>query len=361
MDQEVKVPTWLNVSFLVKVLSTKQSVAEESVQITKFKVGSASKKGDNFASQIFRVELSYSIDGQEAVEQRVIVKARHDNEEMHEIFSAYEIYTKEINFYQNILPGITKLLESIGISVKLAPELIYCDLEKEVLVVEDASAEDYRIAKRENRFCLRAAKITLKKLAFYHAASVIYNEQNNQKLTEIRATLFAEGRDGIMAMINNNVSAFVAEVSSWEGFEEYLPKLKYIQENFKKLAYQIYLPIENGFNCLAHSDLWLCNLLVKYEDDQDSSPLDVLLIDYQGLSWTSPTIDLHHFIYTTLNEDDYQNRLDEIIEYYHKILVDTLTKFGHKDILSLEQLKVDFNKKSLLGKMKIISHLNTFG
>lgn len=348
MKRLYEYPDWLNDEFLAKAISGSKSMNVDSIKITNFEVHSATNQGDNYGSELYRVMFSFIHNGEELKDQKVIVKARHDKDEVHEVFAPYGFYKREIHIYQTYIPGFTKLLESVGISVQLAPRIVYSDLDLEVLVIEDANVKGYRNAKRENRFCWRATQLMLEKLAYFHAASVIYNERNDQCLSKIKTSVFAEENDGFMPMMFNMLDAFIAEVASWEGFESFVPKLTAYRKNFKKLGSQTYSPSE-GFNCLIHSDLWLHNLLTKYENDDDKLPLDVLLIDMQSSCWVSPTIDLHHFIYTSLNEEDYEDRLDEILQFYHGVLSTTLAKFDFKSIPTFVQLKTDFDNNYFEG------------
>lgn len=351
MKQVYVIPPWLDREFAKKVILQNDSKAKEaSIEITAFEADSATNKGDNYASEMFRVQYSYTKDGQEYKDKKMIVKSRHGSDETNNMFSPYELYRTEIKIYKNLLPEFTKLLAEVGIKVPLAPEFLYCDMDKEVLVLEDANLRGFRTGNLQKRFCMKSAKLVLQKLAWYHASSAVYNDRNKQCLTAYTSKIFAAHIDSFTSSFDKMVAAFVGEVSSWKGYEYYVPKLELMRKNFKQLGDKTFSPIENGFNCLIHGDLWLNNILVKYQNNDENRPKDVLLIDLQIASWGSPTLDLHYFFYTTLPEEIYQNHLDELIQYYHGILSETLRKFDFKAIPTLHQLQLDYLSKHFQGK-----------
>lgn len=78
---------------------------------------------------------------------------------------------------------------------------------------------------------------------------------------------------------------------------------------------------------------------------------NVMLIDFQYACWSSPVIDLHYFLNTSLQESLRPNRFDELIDFYHGNLVETLKRLRYKKpIPTLEQLKQQYLDKSFYGK-----------
>lgn len=283
------------------------------------------------------------------------MKTKHDRAELKTIFEQYQMYKTEILVYQKYIPEFYKILQEAGVKVQLVPEVVYCDLDREMFIMKDVAVDQFGIANRNTRYCNEGAKVLLKKLAYFHAASAVYNERNNNCLTERKPLMYAEGNDNFMPMIDQMIGAVIAVASKWTGYESYVPKLKSIRENYKKIAFQTLSPIGEGFNCLIHGDLWLNNLLVKHTKIKEHSSFDILLIDFQIASWNTPVIDLIHFFYTSLNEDDYQNRLDELIQYYHGILSDTLKNLNFKTIPTLHQLQLDFTEKFFYGILSVFA------
>jgi hypothetical protein len=62
---------------------------------------------------------------------------------------------------------------------------------------------------------------------------------------------------------------FKEVVSTWEGFEDYVPRLEYLIKNSSKLGSKCYKRNKPGFgyNVLNHGDFHSRNLLTKFNSD----------------------------------------------------------------------------------------------
>lgn len=93
----------------------------------------------------------------------------------------------------------------------------------------------------------------------------------------------------------------------------------------------------------------------KPNDDSEASIENMIFIDFQYSCWTSPTIDLHYFFNNSLHESLRPGRFDELIEFYHENLVDSLKCLGYKKhIPSLEELKQQYLDKGFYGERSFI-------
>ena len=86
-----EIPTWLTVDFFHKVLSISEDIKFKTVQY-------ACAKGDNFASQIYRVALEYD-DGKI---ESLIVKSRPLGGFSGDFVKKFNVFPKEIEMYQNV-------------------------------------------------------------------------------------------------------------------------------------------------------------------------------------------------------------------------------------------------------------------
>lgn len=345
MKQDYIVPKWLNEAFLVKVMSEK---CEQQFKIKEFSIDSATQKGDNYASEMFRIVVKYELLANQGLIliQNLILKKNHSDPKINEIFQPSDMYRKEINCYRIYLPEFQKLLQSIGVEAKLAPEVIYYDLENEVLVMEDMAVQNYRTAEKSTRFSMGLARQTLRKLALYHAASVIYNERANGELEGVKNTIFSSGV--FNDMFETILGAATAEVQSWGAeYEKYLGDLQFIRDNFLAIANNSLVP-SDGMGVFMHGDMWLNNLLVQYGDNKSAK--DILLIDFQLSGWASRAVDLIYFVFTTLNEEDYMNHFDEVLQIYNEEFSATLKKFDYKAIPSFSEFQQEVQKKLPYGE-----------
>lgn len=67
----------------------------------------------------------------------------------------------------------------------------------------------------------------------------------------------------------DTIQAFREVVETWEGYEEFLPKLDDLIKNIGEIGKKCYTPNKRGcgFNVLNHGDLHLRNILVKTNNE----------------------------------------------------------------------------------------------
>jgi len=80
----------------------------------------------------------------------------------------------------------------------------------------------------------------------------------------------------------------------------------------------------NNVRCLLvawetaiHQDVHVNNLLFKYKDEEPKSPLEVKLIDLQGVTEGDPMVDLAKFIYNSTTSTFRRNHLTFLLTLYH--------------------------------------------
>lgn len=72
------------------------------------------------------------------------------------------------------------------------------------------------------------------------------------------------------------------------------------------------------FNILAHSDLWINNLMFNQDDDE------VLFLDYQICQWTPPATNLFYILIANGSARTIIDNWDDLIHIYHSSLVQSL-------------------------------------
>lgn len=104
--------------------------------------------------------------------------------------------------------------------------------------------------------------------------------------------------------------------------------------------------------------------MIKYETDRSSDVAkfdksepepstieNMIFVDFQYACWTSPAVDLHYFLNTSLHESLRPDRFDEFIVYYHGHLEIYLKRLGYKkSIPNLNQFKQQYHDKRFYGE-----------
>ena len=150
---------------------------------------------------------------------------------------------------------------------------------------------------------------------------------------------------------------FVEAIKSYGDCDEYADKIakwdiKKICSSFVDLGE----PMKNGFQILNHGDMWVNNFMIK--SDSEGKPIDVKLIDYQMSYWASPAGDLIYFLIISVQDDIKVDQFDNLVEYYHTNLVESLTKLKYDKVIpTLEELHADISEKGHFGKLLLSYNL----
>lgn len=343
-DQECCPPMWLDDIFLKKMLEEK--LRQDNIVIHRYNIEFATAIGQNLSSELFRLFVESS-----AGEFSLILKKRHESDKLHQINIPYQLYEKEIRFYEQYLPEIYTILKFIDEEEPLAPKVFYADIENEVMVLKDLQPEGFTVSNSETRVDRKSAEIFLRKLAKLHGASMIYNQTQKGRLEKHKMECYRI--EGLFKNVYvNHMAAFLEEVKSWgEEFSEMIPKLEYISTNYLQLGDK--MAKRKGISAIIHGDLWLSNFLFK-KDPETKEPLDAIFIDFQLSCWASLSHDLINFFFTSLNEDDYQNHMTELVEVYYSHLERVLLKLNFKNLPTLDDLKLEIKENLFHGKFTFV-------
>lgn len=328
-DQDFAIPTWLDNSFLEKVLQTK--FKSESVQVSNFTVEVAIKKGDGFSSEMFRlvVESSRGV-------FKLLLKKPHESVEKYEFMNQFDLFNREILFYDQCYLAFKEILESINEFEEFAPEMFYCHEPTELLIIRDLRDEGFKTGDRVTRIPRQFAQDILRKLAKIHATSLALNGKWNGKLEGLKFHLYEGAFD---KMLKKNLGALAKEAKTWgSDFEEIGEKLGNVVPDISTIGGQN-VASNTGLNVLIHGDPWFNNLLLKKGEDPKA-----LLIDFQTVSWGSLAIDLVYFMVTSLSEEDFADR-EELIREYHGHFERVLKKLKWPQIPTYEEVLTEFKAK----------------
>lgn len=330
-DQDFVIPSWLDNSYLCSALRSKYN--DTSIQVANFHVQAAAKKGEFFSSEMFRINAITST----GVQHRLILKKPHESKERAEAIEEYHFFGKEIQFFTEFLPEVNEILRSVDEWEELCPQLIYCDIERQVLILEDLQVKGYASGERENRIPREGVQILMRKLAKFHAAMMTLNQRKNGAFEKMDTlgSYFLQGP--FHAFFKEYPYALVEEVKKWGSeFEGIAAKLEKIAGTVVQRFHDATIS-HRGLNVLAHNDLWYTNVMVKMDEEKNSAE-DVLMIDFQLNRWASVTSDLLHIFFRCLKREDYEGGLDYQIEIYHSNLQRVLTKLKSSKVPTLEDI-----------------------
>lgn len=353
MDSELveEVPRFLNESYIEGLVKKIENSNE--IKLKKFELKPVTKKGNHYASVMIRIIVDYVLESKTTKQVSLILKTtydeKHSEEEGMKILKEFDIHSREMTMYRTILNDFHSLLTSIGDNTIFSARRYCEDLSTNTLVFEDLIARKYRCANRIERLDLNHAKLALRKLAKFHATSIVYKQKNPQAyVTFDKAFLsrdYADARDFCL----KNYDALTKVVSTWPGYEYYAKKLTKFRDIFIERGIDLYTPDESEINVLLHGDFWTNNMMFKY--DSENNPIDVLFVDFQLPYWITPAVDILYFIHTSVKEDLRMHKQNELVQFYYYALKEILLD-GYKydgKLPTLHEFQIIILKKSLQG------------
>ncbi|XP_037942804.1 uncharacterized protein LOC119675671, partial [Teleopsis dalmanni] len=338
-------PVWLTAEYLEKILQ--ENKKDNTIRVTDLEIKPATAKGENYASIMTRVKVDFiEQQSKDTQHEYYIVKTTYENDPViSKIMSAYHVDKTEMIMYEKILPELSKLLQEIGDDSKLFADTIHVDYEHSAIIFEDLAVSDFILADRLEGMDMLECKLALKKLAKMHATAAVLNVRHGGILEKFDHGIFNRHTKGFAPFFENLIGVSAEFAGECTGLGEYYKeKLLKLKEHVVEYATRVYDPQPGHFLTLTHGDFWVNNMMVSYDKcGQNGSKeiKDLILIDFQFCTWSSPAVDLHYFFNTSMRDELRFNHQDEFIQYYYNILVQTLheLKFTGK-IPSLHELCV---------------------
>ncbi|XP_063696921.1 uncharacterized protein LOC134827942 isoform X1 [Culicoides brevitarsis] len=320
-----KLPKFLNKSYLERILQ--QNESDSSISVENFECKPAVAAGNNYASQLLRTTVKYKKDGK-CCDKSLIIKTVVADEEMAKVMVESGIFKKELIMYDRILPKFQKLLKSIGDTEKLYSPAVFVDYENSTIIFNDLKQEGYELGDRLNGCDVDHIRLLTRKIAKFHACSMILMENGEEDFADFQEQPLKEDTP-FENFFFGMFDACVEELKTWPGYEKYVKKMEKLRETFMIKSREMFVKSKTLPNVLAHGDLWVNNMMFKY-NKETRRPEDLVLIDFQVGYIGPPVIDLMYFTLTSTHLDIKLNRNWEIIAMYQDNLAQILQKFGFK-------------------------------
>lgn len=321
----------------------------QAFKIVTFNIGAGNAKGENYASVMLRANMKVET-SEGLVSKEYVVKVNHQSEMSEEMLEMFNVFPKEIEMYTEIVPAFQRIFSEIEPNMIFGPRCVFGGTKPaDCIVLEDLRPLGYVNTDRKAGLDLAHSELILEKLAKFHAASVIYMERGNSFSKTYNEGIFA---DHIKPFFENFVHTIpiMQEVAnkSWKCNRLLTDLFANWREKLVDKMFSVGARDNNDFNVLCHGDLWSNNVLFKY--NEQGKPDHCIFVDYQMCFHSSPVLDLHYFLVTSVKPELKFSHLDHFLEFYHRHLITSLRQLGYcKKLPTLLQLQVDFLKKGFFG------------
>uniref|UniRef100_A0A182JZL2 CHK domain-containing protein n=1 Tax=Anopheles christyi TaxID=43041 RepID=A0A182JZL2_9DIPT len=328
-DEATDVPDWLNATYVEQMLRC--AFKDASIKVRKLSVYYAVPKGNNYASIIFRIGVTYHSQLQYETTRTFIVKGMITEGIPGEKLRQYDVQRKEMDVYQFVVPELKQLMTSIGEPGELYPTALIVDREREVIVFKDLAPDGYRMVDRTQGMDMVHMKMAIKLMAQMHAGSLRMREQQPTIFESYNRSIVTRQTDAFYPMFVHIFNALTDEVGKWGAeWEYYHVKLQQLAPNFVEYAQRVIDndPASDELCVFVQGDLWVNNFLFQY--DAQGAPVDVVVLDFQFCTYGTPMIDFCYLFYTSARDDIRQSCFDELLQYYYYELVGYARRFQYR-------------------------------
>ncbi|XP_016938880.2 uncharacterized protein [Drosophila suzukii] len=325
-DAPEELPLYLTPQFFRRTLE--HGLQRLDLQVMGVQLTNLTRGGENYCSNIYRAQVRYRNAENCVLETSLIVKSMPDEKQA--ILARLHIYNKETIFYLNIKPKLEALMwraEEATHPWSLAAKHYYSTTQPEqTIIFEDLCSKGYQLKCRQLGLDFEHSSLVMRKLAEYHALTMVMAEQEPETIVE-RYPFGLLHMDAIKSepfklLFGTQLLKLAALVGDCEGFGGITTKLYRYHEHFIDRVLKAVYPLRGGHNVLNHGDLWVNNIFFKYDSEYKAQ--QVKIIDFQLCFYGSLGFDINYFLNTSLELEVLRDHRQELIDIYHKVLVDTL-------------------------------------
>ncbi|XP_011144503.2 uncharacterized protein LOC105186165 isoform X1 [Harpegnathos saltator] len=350
MEMPVETPEWLNVCFVQKAL--RKSEEDNSINVIDIFTKPATKKGDNYTSDMIRAMVEYTQDeaGRKVTKKKsIIIKISPINDGIRkDLILSSPLFNTEMSMMSNTLLKMNQLLKFKHL---LSAKCLYIQKEDiPLLVLEDLAPLGFRMADREAGLDLAHSILALQGLAKFHATSVaVCEKEPSQKQLYAGGMFNPDHPHTFRDFFNVSVESLGKEIETWPEIDQkYAKKMINIASKMYDIGMKVSRPREGDFCVINHGDFWVNNMLFKYNDA--GKPISHICVDFQLAVYTSPAIDLLYFLSTSPSVETIENNKDVLLDEYLKTLSCTMKEIGCKtQPPTIEKLKDSLKERAAYG------------
>ncbi|KAK4874385.1 hypothetical protein RN001_013745 [Aquatica leii] len=297
--------------------------------------------GENYTCELLRIVVKFSKKDRDDVQSMsMIVKHLPEGELAKSFNEEMGLFSCEFGIYCDILPMIEKLEHK----EKVASKTYYASKEsKNIIVMEDLSPLNYKMADRQEGLNLEHCLLAIKKIAYFHVSSLALYEKNPKIMDYYNK--------GMLPKSQSFEKYFSVAFQGTLNVCKTEPSLqKYYQKISKDIKDKLYTSTQRDskLNVLNHGDFWCNNLMFQY--NSDGSLKDVLFVDFQVSFFASPFYDLHYFIATSTNQEVKEKHINDILRHYYDAFVNNVKMLKIKtNVPDWTDFEKEFCDKAYMG------------
>ncbi|XP_070138160.1 uncharacterized protein [Drosophila bipectinata] len=317
-----KVPEWLSAEVFEDVL---RKNVDGFVKVRSFKPEMGSGAGDNYATIMLRVKIEVELKDGKEKEVSYMVKLPHQLDIYKEMIKNSNIFDTERFMYNDVVPEMEEMYREVGVDITFGAKAYDLkNAQSDYVVLEDLGQKGFKNANRLEGLDQAHTERVLKKLAQWHAASVVRVATKGPYPQARTMGMFNPNNRPIMKEISKGMGEkFLKCCPSFKGNEAYIEKVKALQPELVDRVFDLFSKVKTTeFNVLNHGDFWCNNVMFQYDDHGEIE--EVYLIDFQFPNYGTVAQDLTNFLISSTKLEDKLSKFDYYVKVYHDNLVEHL-------------------------------------
>ncbi|EDV91147.1 uncharacterized protein LOC6568254 [Drosophila grimshawi] len=321
-----------NESKNVLTLDTFQEIfkcVEPEVQIEAFELAQGSGRGDNYTAALYRIYLSgkrQHLDGStHKWEQNVICKVLPESVVQREAYKSDKLFRNEVEFYTTIMPELVKFQASkTGLGAQLFNSIPKCYTARhDLLIMEDLRVRGFEMSDRHKGLSMEETESVLLQVAQLHALSLAYKFEHPLEFTKMCSVI----SEGIFCTANTswyknyyerltkNAIKMVSDVLPADS--KYMQAMRTFAEDSSFFGQMVELAsAESPLSAICHGDCWVNNFLYRYDPEDRQRVLEVALVDFQLVRYSSIALDIANLLYCCTTKKLRDVQLQTLLKIY---------------------------------------------
>lgn len=359
-DTEVRTPGEVACSLIEAehVRSALQADKGSDAHLVSWALKDFTKKDDNLTSVVKVIDVEYSLQGAETQTSSYVVKINPSLKENEYESFTHQIFTKESSFLRDLAPKLSSLVGAAGQRPLAFPAHLFSRMDegREFIIMEDLRRRGFRSRNRLQSLDVAHTTLVMQELARIHAASFLLQaRQPTRKLADAYEFLKAdwanftgEKRATFQTMFSDCMADAMTILENVGGYEKVTEWMERSQASCMDVM-EAQVSKDYPFEVLCHGDLWTCNLMFRYDDDDDETPVEVAVIDLQMVRMASPGTELSNLFYTSLDNHVRKPNLEAFLKAYYASFAATMAACGADVPFSFEELEKEYKKRLKYG------------
>ncbi|KAH8291907.1 hypothetical protein KR054_002036 [Drosophila jambulina] len=303
--------------------------AEPDVQIDAFELAQGSDRGDNYTAALYRINLSGKRQGLDGChhkwEQKVICKVMPESVVQREAYKSDKLFRNEVEFYTTIMPELLKFQASkTGRDTPVFNAIPKCYTARhDLLIMEDLRERGFQMSDRHKGLSMEETQSVLLQVAQLHALSLAYKFEHPLDFSKL-CSLISEGifctantswYRNYYERLTANAIKMVSEVLPADS--KYVSAINNFAESSSFFGRMVQLAsAESPLSAICHGDCWVNNFLYHYDPEDPQRVLEVALLDFQLIRYSSIALDIANLLYCCTTKEMRDAELQTLLNTY---------------------------------------------